>query len=319
MPQLSTQLKKYGLLATGITGAAVSTEAQVDYTETNFILENNDVKREFYDLNNDQVDDIQVYRSHYTSTNTLATDSFSSLEISNQPQTDYKIQFTGLMSKGATVDEKLDFYNSLDEYFLNPSTGDVFYFGFRIQEQICGIAVVDVGPPTNGNVLTPVNAAREKKPLCTLIPTGNYRYGWMKFTYDTFTIQVNTGSENTTPSNGPTLARTATVQKTGLRFDGFALEKKDNVGIKIGDDGTVKSIAEYLTATEAGLQIYPNPTKDILTIQGEVENVKVLDLTGNVVRETSDPLLTLGDLKSGLYLLQLQTAKGTVLEKIQKL
>jgi hypothetical protein len=141
----------------------------------------------------------------------------------------------------------------------------------------------------------------------------------MKFTYDTFTVQVNTGSENTIPSNGPTLARKATVQKKGLRFEGFALEKKDNVGIKIGDDGTVNSVSEYMTATDAGLQIYPNPTKDILTIQGEVESVKVLDLTGNVVRETSDAVLTLSNLKSGLYLLQLQTAKGTVLEKIQKL
>ncbi len=314
MSQISTKLKKYGLLATGITGAAVSAEAQVDYTETNFILEDDNYNVNIYDLNNDEVDDIQVYRSQYTSSNTFSTYTYSYLNIDNKSQTDYKVQFTGLMSKGATVDDELTFNNSLNENSLNPSTDDVFYFGFRIQEQTCGSIAA-----SSDNVLTPVNVAREKKPLCNYIPTGNYRYGWMKFTYDTFTVQVNTGSENTTPSNGPTLARKATEQKTGLRFEGFALEKKDNVGIKIGDDGTVNSVSEYLTATDAGLQIYPNPTKDILTIQGEVESVKMLDLTGNVVRETSDNILTLSNLKSGLYLLQLQTAKGTVLEKIQKL
>ncbi len=77
-------------------------------------------------------------------------------------------------------------------------------------------------------------------------------------------------------------------------------------------------------ATEANVYVYPNPAKDIVTIatEGQVINtIHIMDVAGHVVRSTTGAGQTLvsmpvNDLAAGIYVVQVQTATGTVTKKI---
>ena len=72
--------------------------------------------------------------------------------------------------------------------------------------------------------------------------------------------------------------------------------------------------------------LYPNPVKDELTIQNQDEisfkNYSVLDINGRVLVSQSKAIqnnqINLASLTSGIYMLQLETDKGTVIKKIIK-
>ena len=67
-----------------------------------------------------------------------------------------------------------------------------------------------------------------------------------------------------------------------------------------------------LSATEniatPNIVIYPNPAQDILLVKGvELQTLRVFDLQGRLLKTTDDAQVTVSDLASGTYLLQLGT------------
>lgn len=118
--------------------------------------------------------------------------------------------------------------------------------------------------------------------------------------------------------------------------DGFTATSSDISGLEEGDYEVVVTDANGCETTmtfmvsltsigsveEAGFKMYPNPANDNLRITAN-ENIHVIrisDLLGNMVSSqranaaTVD--LTLGDLSSGIYMVEVQTGKGTYLRKL---
>ncbi len=64
----------------------------------------------------------------------------------------------------------------------------------------------------------------------------------------------------------------------------------------------------------ADIQIYPNPTKDIINIKTKEENfnVKIYDLTGKLILEKiNNTNIVISNLEKGIYLFELTTEQGT--------
>ena len=93
----------------------------------------------------------------------------------------------------------------------------------------------------------------------------------------------------------------------------------------LGHDGTIlaqepiKNIrkitlinSEDLSATEniaiPNIVVYPNPTQDILLVKGiELQTLRVFDLQGRLLKTENGVQVTVSDLASGTYLLQVGT------------
>ena len=73
---------------------------------------------------------------------------------------------------------------------------------------------------------------------------------------------------------------------------------------------------------EFQLALYPNPTKDsfVLKAADRIENVKILDLFGKVVKsfDTESDYYDIADLSSGIYLVQANTEQGSTTKRIIK-
>lgn len=71
-----------------------------------------------------------------------------------------------------------------------------------------------------------------------------------------------------------------------------------------------------LAATDNSVKVYPNPFTEILNISDvrEVASVSITDMSGRIVKTIAKPTaqLSLGDLKSGMYLVTLKYKNGTV-------
>ncbi len=77
------------------------------------------------------------------------------------------------------------------------------------------------------------------------------------------------------------------------------------------------AITDKLIADNS-ISIYPNPTKDLISIQSsQVSKIEIIDLMGKVIKSislkgTSNPTIHVGTLPSGTYQLRLQLTEGTV-------
>ncbi len=92
-----------------------------------------------------------------------------------------------------------------------------------------------------------------------------------------------------------------------------------NKSVEVGDDGSVTSISQPVSASDVGINIYPNPTSDLVKIDGDIQSVSLLDFSGQTVLESNETQLSLENLASGIYVLKINTDEGTFTEKIQKL
>jgi len=79
---------------------------------------------------------------------------------------------------------------------------------------------------------------------------------------------------------------------------------------------------------DQGIMIYPNPTTGILEIAGQarndVRNVEVFDVYGrkvlshHLITSSSNHLINISHLSSGMYFIQVTTEAGTITKKVIK-
>nr|WP_124640717.1 fibronectin type III domain-containing protein [Amniculibacterium aquaticum] len=122
---------------------------------------------------------------------------------------------------------------------------------------------------------------------------------------------------NITGSAKQTVTYSFTVPTTGVYYFGFNAYSianqyalyVDNINI----DQDVLGTSEV--NTKDGIMVYPNPFHDVVTISGtrDLKSVQVMDASGRLVKTIERPAaqLQLGDLKSGMYILQLVHRDGT--------
>lgn len=72
-------------------------------------------------------------------------------------------------------------------------------------------------------------------------------------------------------------------------------------------------------AEEINLNVYPNPTTGIVTVDGEgIKNVEVMDMSGRMVMNTNNRTVDMTNLSNGIYMMRISTEKGTFTQKIVK-
>ena len=89
--------------------------------------------------------------------------------------------------------------------------------------------------------------------------------------------------------------------------------------------GTTESLGTDLIKDEVSINLYPNPTSDILNIETSSDDktqVVITNINGSVVKSVSifgSTKLDVTDLSPGIYLVKLQTPGATVLKKLLKI
>ncbi len=78
---------------------------------------------------------------------------------------------------------------------------------------------------------------------------------------------------------------------------------------------TILSTAE---TQNQNFTITPNPTKDIITIHGDIDKVEIYNLLGKRIRSTSKNTIDLSKQKTGMYILKIYTDKKVTTTKILK-
>lgn len=86
---------------------------------------------------------------------------------------------------------------------------------------------------------------------------------------------------------------------------------------------TVKvQIVASVDNLQRSIQLYPNPTTGSVTIYSDIriDQIRCLDLSGNEVIATQNTqTIDIGPLASGIYFIEIQTAEGRIVKRIQKL
>ena len=108
------------------------------------------------------------------------------------------------------------------------------------------------------------------------------------------------GSFNVTDGNGTILASGG--QFTDVDGDAF----------KTGDATTV-GVNDFTS----NLSVYPNPVKDVLTIEGNYTSVDIIDVSGKLVLSSeSTKNINVKSLADGVYMLNIKTENGIAVKKI---
>lgn len=81
-----------------------------------------------------------------------------------------------------------------------------------------------------------------------------------------------------------------------------------------------KSILLHTNKLEGNIDVYPNPVRDILRINGNYNRVEIVDMSGNVlVKQYKKEIYNLEKLKSGIYLLIIYSNNKAITKKIVKI
>lgn len=198
-------------------------------------------------------------------------------------------------------------------------------------------------PSSNGQTATANNDWLVSPVINLTGATGSSLSIWVKSLSDTYGLEkyrigvyVGTGTPTLATdfaiiSGGPNL--TAPYPAWGQRTQ--SLSAYDGQNIRIGiqcrsadvymfmvDDfkvtATTLSSASF---TLTGVKMYPNPAKDVLNIQSDIEEltkVSIADLNGRVVKEVTNNLsqISLGNLAKGIYMVTIESASAKKVEKL---
>ena len=113
--------------------------------------------------------------------------------------------------------------------------------------------------------------------------------------------------------------------KTESDLSTVTLDNNDWLGLSIGTRRpfTPQDITASLSTSKFNniqASIYPNPTSDILNIQTDesITNVTAYNIAGQKVLQASTQTINVSNLKTGVYVLKVETAKGSATLKFVK-
>ncbi len=75
-------------------------------------------------------------------------------------------------------------------------------------------------------------------------------------------------------------------------------------------------IPEYITYDSFELNVYPNPAKEIINIEGEFDRIMMYDLAGKLVKSTKEKIMYVSDIEQGIYFLRAVYRGKTQVKKI---
>jgi hypothetical protein len=74
-------------------------------------------------------------------------------------------------------------------------------------------------------------------------------------------------------------------------------------------------------ASSKSIKVFPNPTSTQFQVQltptEQIQLLELLDLQGRSIAQTSQSTISVDAVADGIYLLRIQTNKGTLLQKVQ--
>lgn len=132
---------------------------------------------------------------------------------------------------------------------------------------------------------------------------------------------------------GGLVTQPATPEREGYNFDGWFtdngtfLNEWDFEANVVTQDTTLYAKWKENTGIAdieiAGIEIYPNPVKDVLQIEScelSVNRIEIVDLSGNVIYQFDDlkNQINVSVLTQGIYFVKLKTDKGTITKKLIK-
>lgn len=154
--------------------------------------------------------------------------------------------------------------------------------------------------------------------------TGTYQLTWG--TAQTPASQTNViGGESGLNAAAFTLKTyNFTAPTTGVYYLGLRNQSPLNAAgthALIVDNLSVSQVLSSESFTLSGVKMYPNPAKDVLNIQSDVEEltkVSITDLNGRIVKEVKNNLsqISLGDLAKGIYMVTIESATAKKVEKL---
>lgn len=118
---------------------------------------------------------------------------------------------------------------------------------------------------------------------------------------------------------------TFTPTTSGVYY--FSIQNKSALNAEPGTHGLfvdgfqVSQVLSSSSFTLTGVKVYPNPAKDVLNIQSDIEvltKVSITDLNGRVVKEVSNNLsqISLSGLAKGIYMVTIESATAKKVEKL---
>lgn len=124
-------------------------------------------------------------------------------------------------------------------------------------------------------------------------------------------------------SNGTAIPGATSQTYTAAQSGSF------QVGVTYGNDCVSMSEIVYLITTELInttnniLKIYPNPSKDNITIEGiAYANVEIINLQGQVVKNVivtdNNPNINIADISNGIYSIRISTNESVFVQKLLK-
>lgn len=81
---------------------------------------------------------------------------------------------------------------------------------------------------------------------------------------------------------------------------------------KIDED--ITTFTEYIQ--DKSLKIFPNPTKDVLSISGSFERYRLYDIQGRMILNSNFPVIDLGTYEKGIYFLSVESGNQQSVHKI---
>lgn len=123
-------------------------------------------------------------------------------------------------------------------------------------------------------------------------------------------------------SNGQTATGYIKASACGANdYTTFAVIGNANAHIVLFPTGNATLGVENLDSSNKAISLYPNPVKSVLNFSEEVSNIKITDLTGRTIKQTSASAksVDVATLKSGNYIVTATTKDGnTVTKKLVK-
>lgn len=132
------------------------------------------------------------------------------------------------------------------------------------------------------------------------LPALTYQYGGF----------VN-GEDESVLDSEPTISTDAVAGNPGIYSITLTGGADNNYDLQLVN-GTL-SITDVLAAFEThGFKIYPNPTSDMLEIEGfsKIKTVRLIDMEGRILLNETSNTLEISDLKAGIYILEIESNDG---------